>query len=326
MVGVESAARRGGILEKCYIVDLTIYAFGGELQRKLLIILCFLSISACQSLPEKFDINKLGVIERDVEYCTMDGFVLKMDIYYPLTKEERWPMILYVHPGGWTSETRGVDPTLVDIQVFQKNGFLFTTVDYRLAPTYKFPAMIEDVKCAVRYLRAHADEYNIDPERFGAIGPSAGGHLVSLLGTTDKAAGFDVGEYLEYSSRVQAVVDMYGVADLTPPFTKTLFFDRMEVFGTFDHQDPIFEIASPVNYVTPDDPPFLIFQGELDTTVPPKQSERLFRHFQKEGVDAELIMVKNAGHGFLPADENPISPSLEEIKKRTLRFFEQKLK
>lgn len=296
------------------------------MQQKLLMILSLLIITACQSLPENFDINKLGVVERDVEYCTMDEFVLKMDIYYPLTKEKRWPMIMYVHPGGWTSQTRGVDPSLVDIQAFQENGFLFTAVDYRLAPMYKFPAMIEDVKCAVRFLRAHADEYNIDPARFGVIGPSAGGHLASLVGTTDDAAGFDVGEYLEYSSRVQAVVDMYGVADLTPPFTKTLFFDRMEVFGTFDDRDRIFEIASPVNYVTPEDPPFLIFQGKLDTTVPPKQSERLFRHLQREGVDAELVMVENAGHGFLPADENPINPSLEEIKKKTLHFFKQKLK
>lgn len=256
----------------------------------------------------------------------MDEIILKMDIYYPTTKEQKWPMVMYVHPGGWTMGDTGVDATLVDIRTFQKAGFLFTSVEYRLAPAYKFPAMIEDVKCAVRFLRAHADEYNIDPERFGAIGPSAGGHLVSLLGVTDNTAGFEVGEYLDYSSRVQAVVDMYGVTDLTPPFTKTLFFDRMEVFGTFDDRDPIFQIASPVSYVTPDDPPFLIFQGEFDTTVPLKQSIRFFKHLQTEGVEAELITVENAGHGFLPVDENPIRPSLEEIKNKTLRFFKEKLK
>lgn len=293
---------------------------------KLLLLLCFLAIGACQSLPETFDAKKLGTVERGVEYCTMGEVPLTMDIYYPKTREPQWPMVMYVHPGGWTTGDAGVDPTLVDIQAFQKAGFLFASVEYRLAPEYKFPAMIEDVKCAVRFLRAHAEEYNLDPERFGAIGPSAGGHLVLLLGVTDDTAGFDVGEYPEYSSRVQAVVDMYGVADLTPPFTKTLFFDRLEVFGIDDHRDPIFEIASPVSYVTPDDAPVLIFQGEFDTTVPPKQSMRLFRRFQAEGVEAELVMVKNAGHGFLSVDGKPIDPSLKEIKARTLRFFKEKLK
>jgi acetyl esterase/lipase len=297
-----------------------------NLRRTLLLILGLLGITACQSLPENFDVKKLGTVEQGVEYCTMGEAVLKMDIYYPTTKEPQWPMVMYVHPGGWNTGDTSVDTTLVDVRAFQKAGFLFTSVDYRLAPAYKFPAMIEDVKCAVRFLRAHAAKYNIDPERFGAIGPSAGGHLVSLLGVTDHTAGFDVGEYLDYSSRVQAVVDMYGVTDLTPPFTKTLFFDRMEVFGTFDDRDPIFQIASPVSYITSDDPPFLIFQGEFDTTVPPKQSTRLFNHLQAEEVEAELVMVKNAGHGFLPVDENPIRPSLAEIKKETLRFFKKKLK
>ncbi len=249
-----------------------------------------------------------------------------MDVYYPFTREKQWPMVMYVHPGGWNSEGKGIDPTLVDVEALQRAGFLLTSVEYRLAPTYKFPAMIEDVKCAVRFLRAHADEYNVDPERFGAIGPSAGGHLVSLLGVTDQTAGFDVGQYLDYSSRVQAVVDMYGVEDLMPPFTKTLFFDRMGIFGTFDDRDPIFAKASPVTYITPDDPPFLIFQGELDTTVPLKQSQRLFNHLKTEGVEAELVIVKNAGHGFLSANGNPIDPSLEEIKSRTVRFLQQTLK
>ncbi|HLO15912.1 MAG TPA: alpha/beta hydrolase [Anaerolineales bacterium] len=293
---------------------------------KILLVLCFLSITACQSLPQNFDIKKLGTIERDVKYCTMNGVVLKMDIYYPITKEKQWPMIIYVHPGGWTSGTKSVGASLVDIQALQKAGFLLTSVEYRLAPMYKFPAMIEDVKCAVRFLRAHADEYNIDPERFGAIGASAGGHLVSLLGVTDNTSGFDVGEYLNYSSRVQAVVDIDGVADLTPPFTKTLFFDRNEVFGTFDDRDPIFAKASPVSYVTPDDPPFLIFQGEFDTTVPPQQAMRFFRHLQMEGIEAQLIVIENADHGFLSVNGNPIHPSLEEIRKRVLLFWEQTLK
>lgn len=296
------------------------------MQYKLLLTLCLFSLIACQSLPSGFDVNKLGTIQRDVTYCTMDEVELKLDIYYPTTKEKKWPSIIYVHPGGWTMGTKAISKDLVDIQALQEKGFLLASVEYRLAPEYKFPAMIQDVKCAVRFLRAHASEFNIDPERFGAIGPSAGGHLVSLLGVTDPIAGFDVGEYIGYSSRVQAVVDLYGITDLAPPFTNLLFFDKSDIFGTLNHKDQIFINASPVTYVTPDDPPFLIIQGEFDTTVPPKQSTRFFRKLQQADIAVELIMVENAGHGLLPVDEAPIQPSLEEIRKKIVMFFINNLK
>jgi acetyl esterase/lipase len=148
-----------------------------------------------------------------------------------------------------------------------KAGFLVVSVNYRLAPEYEFPAMIEDVKCAVRSLRAHADLYNLDPNRIGVFGSSAGGHLVSMLGTTDESAGFDVGEYLKYSSRAQAVVDMFGPADLTAELAN----GSDTVNSAFDNFDRA--LASPVTYVTSDDPPFLILHGEKDALVPIAQSE-----------------------------------------------------
>lgn len=292
---------------------------------KLLFFFLF-SFTACQSLPADFDSNKLGTFQQDIPYCTMDGVELKLDIYYPTTKEENWAPIIYVHPGGWTMGTKAISKDLVDIQALQEQGFLIASVEYRLAPQHKFPAMIQDVKCAVRFLRAHAEEFNIDTENFGAIGPSAGGHLVSLLGVTDQTSGLDVGEYIEYSSRVQAVVDLYGVTDLAPPFTNLLFFDKLDVFGTPNHKDPIFVYASPVTYVTPDDPPFLIIQGEFDTTVPPNQSTRFLRKLNQSDLDAELIMVENAGHGLLPVGENPIQPPLEEIREKIVMFFIKNLK
>jgi acetyl esterase/lipase len=288
---------------------------------------CIACLTACQTLPDGFDEKKLGTVERDIKYCTMDHVDLKLDVYYPHTRETQWPVVIYIHAGGWVAGAKDLDSFgLVDIEAMQESGFLLVSVEYRLAPKYKFPAMIEDVKCAVRFLRAHADEYNLDPERFGAMGGSAGGHLASLLGVTDTTAGFDVGEYLDYSSRVQAVVSMYGPADLAPPFTRRLWFSRMDVFGTADVNDPIFVRASPVNYATPDDPPFLLFQGEFDTTVPPEQAGTLLRHLQRGGVEVELIMVENAGHGLLAVDEKPIVPSLEEIRKQTLLFWQVNLK
>lgn len=267
-----------------------------------------------------FDASKLGATDRDITYCTMDGVELKMDIYYPQTAEARWPVTMYVHGGGWSSGEKNAGAGALEIPALQSAGFLVVAVNYRLAPQYQFPAMIEDVKCAVRYLRAHADQYNLDPDHIGAWGGSAGGHLVNLLGTTDASAGFDVGEYLEYSSRVQAVVDMFGPADLTVPFEGG-YESASRVFDGFDAA-----LASPVTYVTPDDPPFLLLHGDSDKLVPIEQSQELLAALQAAGVPAELVTVKNAGHSFKPAGSGPISPSRRQITQLVVEFFTRNLR
>lgn len=235
-------------------------------------------VPSATSIPSStFDSSKLGTPERDVTYCTMEGVELKMDIRYPRSTDGRWPVAMYVHGGGWTGGDKKGGAGAEDISGLQKAGFLVVSVNYRLAPEYKFPAMIEDVKCAVRFLRARAAEYNLDPDHIGAWGSSAGGHLVALLGLADESAGWDVGEYLEYSSRVQAVVDMFGPADLTVPFSGGYDNLKDTVFGGFDAA-----LASPVTYATPGDPPFLILHGDKDELVPITQSETLLARLQAE--------------------------------------------
>jgi acetyl esterase/lipase len=293
---------------------------------RILAILYAFLITACQSLPENFDASKLGTTERDVTYCVMDGVALKMDVYYPVTRQEKWPVIMHIHGGGFTTGSKGVS-SIADAATLGKSGFLTVAVEYRLAPKYKFPAMIEDVKCAVRYLRAHAAEYNIDAERFGAIGGSAGGHLAALLGLTDSTAGFDVGEYLEYPSNVQAVVDMYGSSDVMPPYTTHLYFEPKVVFDITDVNDPIFVRASPVSYVSANSPPFLIIHGERDTTVPPLQSTLLYEKMKSAGAPVEIIMVKNAGHNLKHrGNKEGLNPPIEELQEDVLRFFSRYLK
>lgn len=255
----------------------------------------------------------------DVTYCTMDGVELKMDLYYPAEGTGPYPVAMYVHGGGWSKGDKAEGAGAKEILPLQSAGFLVVAVNYRLAPDYQFPAMIEDVKCAVRSLRAHAAEYNLDPNRIGAWGGSAGGHLVSLLGTTDKSAGFDVGEYLEYSSRVQAVVDMFGPADLTVQFSGG-YESARRVFNGFDAA-----LASPVTYVTADDPPFLMLHGEKDEVVPIEQSQILLAALQAAGVPAELVPVVNANHSFKP-DGGQINPSRSEITQLIVAFFEETLK
>ena len=118
-------------------------------------------ITACQSLPANFDAAKFGKVERDITYCIMQGVELKMDMYYPTARQKQWPVVVHIHGGGWTSGTKGLD-SMIDVNGLSKVGILLVSAEYRLAPEYKFPAMIEDVKCAVRYLRPHAAKYNID--------------------------------------------------------------------------------------------------------------------------------------------------------------------
>jgi acetyl esterase/lipase len=267
----------------------------------------------------EFDSFKLGTVEKDITYCTVEGVALKMDVYYPSENNGRFPVTMYVHGGGWSSGDKAQGAGAIEIPALQKAGFLVVSVNYRLAPEYVFPAMIEDVKCAVRSLRAHADEYNLNTNRIGVWGGSAGGHLVNLLGTTDESAGFDVGEYLEYSSRVQAVVDMFGPADLTVQFQGG-YESARRVFGDFD-----VALASPVTYVSADDPPFLILHGEKDALVPIEQSQILLSALQLAGVPAELVPVVNANHSFKP-DGGQISPSRKEIVQMVVAFFEEKLK
>ncbi len=263
---------------------------------------------------------------RDVTYCTNDGVDLKMDVYFPWKPAGPSPVILFVHGGGWVGGTKTGTPGMSYFLDLARRGYTTFSIDYRLAPTYTFPASIIDVKCAMRHIRANAKEYNIDPNRIGAWGASAGGHLVALLGTSDRSAGWDVGQYLDQSSRVNVVVDMYGIHDLTTEYVvgNLRGLDRM-VFGAASPTDPILVKASPVTYITPDDPPFLILHGDMDTVVPITQSQILHDRLAAAGVPSIFVPVHNAGHG-LSAIGGPIDPPYATIAQTILGFFDQYLR
>lgn len=270
--------------------------------------------------------GKLGTMERDVTYGTVDGFDLKMDIYYPTTATGPVPSVLHVHGGGWTKGDKALTAGIIDIVRLLRQGYLVASINYRLAPKYNFPAQIQDVKCAVRYLRAHASEYGVDPDHIGAFGGSAGGHLVTLLGVTDDSAGFDdSGGWHQQSSRVQAVADMFGPSNLTVIFEGAMPPLLIKVFGTRDRNSDIVVQASPVTHVTADDPPFLILHGEKDKLVPISQSQILHEKLLAAGVSSTLVIVKNAGHGFMPAGGIP-DPNPFELSGLLIKFFNQHLK
>ena len=271
-------------------------------------------------------IAKSGASYKDVTYCAPDGIAQKMNVFYPKTLSDKTlPVTVYIHGGGWTSGDKGSGAGATDMQTLLARGYLVVSLDYRLAPQYKFPAQITDVKCAIRHLRANAKQYQLDPNRIGVWGGSAGGHLVSMLGTTDKSAGFDVGEYLDQSSRVQAVVDLFGPSDLPAMLTGQALITGQNVFGASSRDDPILVNASPVTFISPDDPPFLILQGDKDKVVPMAQSQELYDKLIAGGGRATLVIVKNAGHGFTP-DGGAINPSRAELTKMIADFFDRTLK
>jgi len=253
----------------------------------------------------------------------MDGLPQKMDIYFPNTGGP-WPVFIYVHGGGWNQgdKAEGAGWKFLNAQ-----GYMVVSVNYRLAAyNVKFPAMIEDVKCAVRSLRAHASQYNLDPGRIGALGASAGGHLVALLGTSDQSAGWDVGQYLDQSSRVQAVVAESVFSDFTSTIYDSMQMAIYYAFGDFPGTDSKINVAaSPVTYVTPDDPPFLIIHGDKDGYAPPDQAQILDAKLKAAGVSSKLVIIQNGTHGLTSWNGNPMSPSADEINQILLDFLNKNL-
>lgn len=241
-----------------------------------------------------------------------------MDIYHPANAASNTALVIFIHGGGWSGGDKLDGRQTFEIPALVAAGYTAASLNYRLAPEHQFPVMIEDVKCAIRSFRAHAQEYNINPDRIGVWGASAGGHLVSLLGLTDENAGFERGEYLDQSSRVQAVVDLFGPANLTTDFSTAYIELKDSVFGDFDLVK-----ASPITYASPDDPPFLILQGDRDPVVPLNQSQLLHEALIAAGVDSQLVIVTNGNHGFTRSD---MSPSREEITQMILEFFDHHLK
>jgi acetyl esterase/lipase len=271
-----------------------------------------------------FQASKLGTADLDVTYCTMNGLEQKLDVYFPASGGP-WPLVVYVHGGSWREGDKAEGSGW---SYLNGRGYLVVSINYRLASyDVKFPAMIEDVKCAIRYLRAHASEYNLDPDRIGVIGASAGGHLAALLGTSDESAGWDVGEYLDQSSRVQAVITIAGLADFTRDMYDGIAMAIYFAFGQLPGKDiPANAAASPVTYITPDDPPFLILHGDQDGVVPLDQAQVLNERLAAAGIRSTLVVVQNGQHGLEAMPGRSAVPSPQEVSDLILQFLEASLK
>jgi acetyl esterase/lipase len=225
------------------------------------------------------------------------------------------PAILFVHGGGWRSgDRRFYRPALIE---WAELGYVAPTVNYRLTSQATFPGAIEDVKTSIRWLRAHAEEYGVDPNRIGAMGVSAGAHLVALAAFAQPGDGLDdAGPYQEESSALACIVARSGVYDLRPEVLgATGSGDLAIVHLLGDRADKVPELArkaSPVAFLDPDDPPVLIIHGTDDQRVPFASAERLVSECERVGARYEFLPLQGGGHGGArnPEDEGKVNAAM----------------
>ena len=237
----------------------------------------------------------------NVVYMNQGGRREQLDLYLPggPTPPGGRPVILALPGGGWRWVRRGDLGGAVSS--FAKEGYVVAVADYAFStgsPGSKvWPTNFQDVRRAVQWLRSNADKYGIDPSRVAVWGESAGGHLASLLGAYPQGLGVST---LSPPTRVQAVIDFYGPADLTTLYDSSKARPYLATFlGGSPAQFPErYQDASPVAHVTPDAPPFLIFQGTTDTAVPSSQSAKLDATLTAAGVPHHTEFLKGLGHGF----------------------------
>lgn len=272
--------------------------------------------------------------ETDIVYGKVGDTELKLDLAMPAKGDGPFPAIVCVHGGGWKGGS--YKDMAQTIRALAAEGFVAISVQYRLTPPRgtapsglkaRWPAQIEDCKCAVRWLRAHADKYKVDKDRIGAVGYSAGGHLVLLLGLTTREDGLEgngdlTPEAAKQSSRVQCVVDFFGPTDLTTgdweKLVEPLLLDLLD--GPLSEKREDYKKASPITYVRKDrnNPPILIFHGTEDNIVRYNQSTKLVAALKEVDADVTLVTMQGDGHGWA-------GQKLTDSIKQTVDFFKKHL-
>jgi acetyl esterase/lipase len=276
------------------------------------------SVSAAEKIPD-------GVVfAKNIEYSNPDDQHLQLNMAKPTKGKGPFPAVVCIHGGGFRAGSReGFNRLCLNLA---QHGYVAVTVSYRLAPKYQFPAAVHDVKAAVRWMRANADKYNIDPNRIGTTGGSAGGHLAQFLGVTSDVDSFEgAGGNADYSSGVSCVVNFYGPSDFTKSYDASV--DAAEVLplflgGNLQQQRRRHIQASPLYWVTPDAAATLCIHGTEDSYVAHEQAVWLIDRLKASHVDATLMTIEGADHGFREATKKV----KEEIEDARIAFFDKYLK
>lgn len=259
--------------------------------------------------------------EEGITYSSPHGEALALNLARPKTDAKHLPAILCIHGGGFRAGKRESYDALC--MKLASHGFVAATITYRLAPKHQFPAAVHDTKAAVRWLRANASKYNIHPEKIGVTGGSAGGHLAQFLGVTAHVPQFEgTGGNPEQPSHVNCVVNVYGPSDFTQSYGKSV--DAHEVLplwfgGNLETERQKHIVGSPLYWVTPDAAPTLCIHGTEDKYVAHEQAVWLVDKLKAATVEADLLTLDGAGHGFKGADAEKADAAL-------LDFFTRKLK
>jgi len=258
-------------------------------------------------------------VERDVVYGTPNGHRLLMDIYRPSSTGPH-PAVVLVHGGGWLGGSKaghaGTGAMLA------RNGYTACAINYRLAPDFPYPAAFDDCQRAVRWIRAHAGDYDINPKRVGAMGDSAGGHLVALIGVRGTRDNSDR-SLSSFRSRPDAVVGYYGAYELVRMWQIEMAHRPLTAWlgGPPEGHEKVYKETSPASMASRSSPPFLILHGDQDKVNPEEQSHLLHRALRKKGVESTLLILKGVGHGWAPE-----SPQGREAEAAVLAFFAKHLK
>ncbi len=285
-------------------------------------IVSFLALVASAQLVSAAElvVPETVAFERDLEFANPDGQHLQLNLARPKNAAGRRPAVLCIHGGGFRAGNREGNNGLC-LKLAQR-GLVAVTASYRLAPKYQFPAAVHDVKAAVRWLRANADKYQIDPQRIGVTGDSAGGHLAQFLGVTAGVAKFEGDEgNADQSSSVACVVNRYGPSNLLKSYDASV--DAAEVLPLFLGGDretarQRHVLASPLNWVTPAAAPTLLLHGTEDKYVAYEQAIWMRDRLQACGVEVEMLTLTGAGHGFKGADA-------EQAEQALFAFFAKHL-
>ncbi|HEX3134897.1 MAG TPA: alpha/beta hydrolase [Planctomycetota bacterium] len=285
--------------------------------RILLRVVCYLFLSllfASISLAETTtpDPATPSDLTLGITYGTGSGKPLLLDLAQsPSPAKQPRPAVVFIHGGAWSGADRTNGHPL--IRLLAANGFVAVSIDYRLSGQAAFPAQLEDCKCAVRFLRAHAQQYHLDPKRIGVAGGSAGGHLAALVGLTPRTAGLEGnGGWDDISSQVAAVADLYGISDMAALFDeKTLVDAAKKLMRTTPQENPErYRQASPLALVNASAPPFYLAHGDRDTTVPFSHSQKLADALKAQRVEASLRVMTGQGHESIATLPNYVKDDL----------------
>ncbi len=287
------------------------------------LLLIHLALLSCTQEITKDNIT----IYKDIVYTNIDGKDLKLDIAVPNFINSPSPAIIDIPGGAWLKAEKRTE----DAIFYAKHGFIGISITYRTSDIAIFPAAVHDCKTAVRWVRANANRYNINPDKIGVTGVSAGGYLATILGTSGGNKYLEGnGNYIDFSSEVQAVVDHFGPTDFLQDIGGESDYSpgnspgELFIGGSLIENIEQVRLANPITYIDKNDPPIFIGHGELDGMVKIEQSEILYEALKKANIPTKFVRVENADHMYIANKwDEEIDPTIDDLFQYTIEWFEK---